>query len=150
MRHCDITAAALAVACIYISACLVAFSGSPARADYSNITDVPIQNSIHAQTILAGGTYTQTRAFTALSKSVSQSVHVQGTGTSPNYKVEMLVTVNGTDYAKPEVGGDLGTFTDANVHIVAVATPLSVGHKLKITELGGVNSITIEAWERSQ
>jgi hypothetical protein len=33
---------------------------------------------------------------------------------------------------------------------MAVNVPLSIGHKLKITELGGANSITIEAWERSQ
>jgi hypothetical protein len=107
-------------------------------------------NSIHAQTIAPGGSFTQVAPFRMLSNTVAQSVQIQGTGTSPNYKVEMLVTVDGTTYVKPEMGGDLGTFTDANAHIMTVSVPLSVGHKLKITELGGANSITIEAWERSQ
>jgi hypothetical protein len=122
----------------------------PARAEYDSIRHTDPANVIHAQTITAGGTFTQTRAFEALEHTINQSVQVQGTGTSPNYKVEMLVTVDGTTYVKPETGGDLGTFTDQLSHVIAVVVPLSVGHKLKVTELGGANSITIEAWERSQ
>lgn len=142
-------AEALTLAVVLVAA--YCMSSTPiARADYSTITDVPVKNSIHAQTIVASGSYTQESPFRSLSNTVAQSVHVQGTGTSPNYKVEILITVDGTNYAKPETGGDLGTFTDANVHIIAVNVPLSVGHKLKVTELGGANPITIEAWERSQ
>jgi hypothetical protein len=128
-----------------------AMSGRPVvRADYNTITDATLAHTIETVTITAGGSYTQVRPFVSLPSTVAQSVQVQGTGTSPNYKVEMLVSVNGVTYVKPETGGDLGTFTDANAHIMAVHVPLSVGHKLKITELGGANSITIEAWERSQ
>lgn len=142
-------AEALTLMVILVAAFLMSGPKS-VRADYATIVDVPIKNSIHAQTIAPGGSFTQVSAFVSLSNTVSQSVQIQGTGTSPNYKVEMLVTVDGVTYVKPESGGDLGTFTDANAHVIAVAVPLSVGHKLKVTELGGANSITIEAWERSQ
>lgn len=133
---------------------LVAFAVSSrnplARAEYNNITQSDLANVIHAQVVEAGGTFTQTRAFAGLSKAVNQSVQIQGTGTSPNYKVEILVSLEGSTFTKPQVGGDLGTFTDADAHVVAVATPASVGHKLKITELGGSNSVIIEAFELSQ
>lgn len=86
-----------------------------------------------------------------LGLSITQSVLVQGTGTSPNYKVEILCSMDGITFVKPEQGGDLGTFTDSNPHFIAVATPLSPGgHRLQFTEMGGANSITIEASEASQ
>lgn len=120
------------------------------RAEYNAITQSDLSNVIHAQAVTASGTFTQTRAFTALPRTVAQSVQVQGTGTSPNYKVEILVSLDGITYTKPEIGGDLGTFTDANAHVVALYVPVSVGHKLKVTELGGANTVTIEAFELSQ
>ncbi len=120
-----------------------------ARADQSNIVNTQPAKLIDTQAIIASGIYTS-RAFVALEHTNAQSVQVVGTGTSPNYKVEVLVTVDGENYVKPETGGDLGTFTDASHHVIAVSVPLSVGHKLRITELGGANTITITAWERSQ
>jgi len=119
------------------------------RAEYNNITGTDAGNIITAQVVTAGGTYTS-RPFTGLGRGVTQTVQVQGTGTGPNYKVEMLVTIDGTIYTKPEVGGDLGTFTDQNNHIIPVAVPLSTGHELKITELGGANTITITGRELAQ
>lgn len=139
----------------------IAFGVSIPRvhADYTSgtVTTNPTM-TINAAVIAASGTFTQgvtaaapiTRPFTALPSTIAQSVAVQGTGTSPNYKVEMLVTLDGTNYVKPEVGGALGTFTDQNWHIIPLGVPLSVGHELKITELGGANTITITAWEASQ
>lgn len=137
---------ALAVAVL----CLVLALGPAVRAEYNSITQTDVAPSWSTGVIAPSGTFTQTRAFTPLPRTVAQSVAVQGTGTSPNYKVEILVTLDGTNYVKPETGGDLGTFTDANWHIMAVSVPLSVAHKLKITELGGANSITVTALEASQ
>jgi hypothetical protein len=119
-------------------------------AEQDNIRQTDIATVISAQTISASGTFTG-RTFKPLQRTTSQSVMVQGTGTSPNYKVEILVSLDGTTFVKPETGGDLGTFTDQNAHIMAVHVPLSPGgHQLLITELGGANSITITAKEASQ
>lgn len=133
-------------------ALLVAYAMSgriPVLADQTNIVNTAPVKLIDAQSIAASGTHTS-RAFIALEHTNAQSAQFVGTGTSPNYKMELLVTVDGENYVKPETGGDLGTFTDANHHIVAVNVPLSVGHKLKATEMGGANTITVTAWERSQ
>lgn len=120
------------------------------HAEYDGIKQTDAARTVNAEVIAASGTFTQTRAFTPLSRTVNQSVQVQGTGTGPNYKVEILVSIDGTTFVKPEVGGDLGTFTDQNAHIIPLGVPLSVAHKLKFTELGGANSITVTAWEASQ
>ncbi len=119
------------------------------HAEQNSINHEFLANIIHAQVVAPSGTFTQVREFRSLSKTTTQAVQVQGTGTAPNYRVELLVTLDGTNFAKPELGGDIGTFTDANLHIIPLFSPLSLGHKLKITELGG-NAITIEASELSQ
>jgi len=73
---------------------------------------------------------------------VDQSALIQGAGTSPNFKVEALCSMDGVVFVKPEVGGDVGTFTDANPHFCVISIPLSPGGiKLKFTELGG-NALT--------
>lgn len=71
------------------------------------------------------------------------SALVQGAGTSPNYKVEALCSMDGITFVKPETGGDLGTFTDSAAHFVVISVPLSPGGiKLKFTELGLSNQLT--------
>ena len=129
--------------------CLVLAFNPLVRAEYDTIRSLDVGTKINAQVVLASATHTST-AWTALPKTINQSVQVTGTGLAPNYKVEILVSLDGTTFVKPETGGDLGTFTDQNPHIMAVAVPLSVAHKLKITELSGANSITITALEASQ
>lgn len=77
-----------------------------------------------------------------LGKATDLSALVQGAGTSPNYKVEVLCSMDGVVFTKPEQGGDLGTFTDANPHFVFIVVPLSPGGiKLRFTELGA-NTLT--------
>lgn len=120
------------------------------HAEYSNIKFTDLFRSINSQTIAAGESFTQVPAYTALGQTINHAVQIKGTGTLPHYKVEMLVTLDGTRYVKPEVGGDLGEFDDEDYHIIAVSTPVCVGHKLKVTELSTSNPITIDAWERSQ
>lgn len=139
-----------------IVACILSLAFTPAflQAENPQLTNVDLVNVIHAKTIAASGTLTSgvtagTKSFKPLRKTVFQSGQVQGTGTSPNYKVELLVSLDGVNFVKPEVGGDVGTFTDQNLHIFAIGVPLSVEHQFKVTELGGANSITIEASELS-
>jgi hypothetical protein len=119
-------------------------------AGYSSITQCDFFNIIHAQTIAPSGTYTQLVSFRALQLTNTQSMQIQATGTSPNYSVQMLVSLDHVNFAVPQLGGTIGTFTDSNLHIIALALPLHVESKLLITELGGVNSVTIEASELSQ
>jgi hypothetical protein len=128
------------------------------HAEYSTIKQTDVGAAKSSGTIAASGTYTfpvfmpfQNASSAGLAKTITQSAAIQGTGTSPNFKVEVLCSFDGTTFVKPDVGGDLGTFTDANLHIVPIQTPLSPGgHKLKVTELGGANSITVVTQEAAQ
>jgi hypothetical protein len=119
-----------------------------------------VVNIIHAQTIAPNGVYVQLLPFRALEKTQSQTIQIQCSGTSPNYKAELLVTLDRAvftappstiTFTKPEIGGDLYTFTDALVHVFPLFSPACLGNELRITELGGANSLTIvDAWELSQ
>ncbi len=142
----------LRLALLFLIGLSLGFGMHEGRAGNSAITHVDFKTVISAKLIAPSGTFTQVLPFTgdAIIRTVNQAVQVQGTGTSPNYKVELLVTLDGTNYAKPEIGGDLGTFTDANLHIIPLYSPVCTGNELKITELGSSNSITITAGELSQ
>lgn len=120
-----------------------------ARGEQSNITSTTPKTLFSAQAVSASGTATSD-IFPVLEKTIYQSVQLRGVGTSPNFKLEALVTVDGTNYVKPETGGDLGTFTDQNYHIVALHLPLCIGLKLKATEIGGSNAVAVDAMIRSQ
>lgn len=130
----------------------------PLHAEYNNITQADIAPAI-TLTATASGTATQTKAFLpyrdpgspGLARTTTQSCMITGTGTAPNFKVELLVSIDGTIFVKPETGGDLGTFNDQNSHIVAISVPLSPGgHKAKVTELGGANTISVSFVEAAQ
>lgn len=128
------------------------------HAEYDNIRQADVGRAWSTGTVAPSGTFTQTTAFLpqttsspGLGRAVNMSAAIQGTGTSPNFKVEVLCSFDGSTFVKPDVGGDLGTFTDANLHIVPIQSPLSPGgHKLKVTELGGANSITVVLQEAAQ
>ena|SRR5687767_13826805 len=130
---------------------LLALAGRPVvHAEYDNIKQTDVGPVLTSPSTVASGTWTS-RTFKPLPKTFTQSAVVQATGTSPNYKVEVLCSMDGVTFTKPEVGGDLGTFTDQNPHFVAIQTPLSPGgHQFKFTELGGVNSVVWTAQEASQ
>lgn len=121
----------------------------PLHAEYDGIRQTDVATIVNTQAITASGTYTS-KAWTALPRTINQSAAVRGTGTSPNYKVEILISLDGENFVKPETGGDLGTFTDSNWHIMAISVPLSVAHKFYITELGGANTVTVTVKEASQ
>lgn len=142
----------------FVLGILYIFAAPFLNAEQNNITQTDVANVIHAVAIAPGGTLTQARAFTSLHKTVAQTAQFQCTGTNPHYKVELLVMIDtplpegartGT-FVKPELGGDLGTFSDQNPHIVPLFGPLCLAHKLRITELDGVNWLTAEAYEASQ
>jgi hypothetical protein len=129
------------------------------RAEYNNITQTDVSSVQTSPSTAASGTWTSRTIMakrpdnptTGLSRTFTQSAVVQAAGTSPNYKVEVLCSMDGITFVKPEVGGDLGTFTDTNPHFVPVQTPLSPGgHRFKFTELGGVNSAVWTVQEASQ
>lgn len=120
-----------------------------ARGEHDNITGTNVKVFFAAQSVTAGGTATSV-AYDALQKTNFQSVALRGVGTSPNFKLEALCTLDGVEYVKPETGGDLGTFTDENWHIVALSLPLCTGMKLKATELGSSNAVAVDAKMRTQ
>lgn len=119
------------------------------QAEYDNIKQTDL-SPVRTITATAGATGTSA-TFKPLARSTTQSAMITGTGTSPNFKVELLVSLDEATFVKPETGGDLGTFTDQLPHIVAISVPLSPGgHQFKVTELGGVNPISVAAQEASQ
>lgn len=103
----------------------------------------PDKQTFQLTPVSASGTGT-TDSFTDIGFGQAKDVSAQfrGVGTSPNYKVEILVSLDQVNFVKPEVGGDLGTFTDQNYHVVAITVPFCQQAKLKFTELGGANSVT--------
>lgn len=126
------------------------------HADYDNIRVTKLQTLLSGQAVAASGTYT-TSSFKGLERMNTQSVQFRNTGTSPNYKVEVLVnlqdsaqTLDSTYYAKPEIGGDLGTYTDQNWHVMPLTTPFCGSNKLKFTELGAANAMALDALEKAQ
>lgn len=146
--------------------------GAPVNAEYDNIKSADLGRCIPSPTdpattvtITASGTYTQVDPIASLPRTNTQTIMIRGTGTSPNYKVELLVSLDYNPknpgvsnrvgggapvFVKPEVGGDLGTFTDSNWHIIPLASPLCVAHKLFITEMGASFSVQIVAHELTQ
>ena len=120
-----------------------------ARGEYNNISSIDLATMFTAESISASGTATS-KAFTGLGKTTTHSVQLRGVGTAPNFKLEALCTLDGTNFVKPETGGDIGTFTDQNDHIAVLQLPLCVGLKLKATELGGANSVAVDAIVRVQ
>lgn len=63
------------------------------------------------------------------------SCQVQNSGTSVNYKVELLCSMDGVTFIKPEIGGLVVTVLDGNAHFCAITPPLSPGgFRLKYTD----------------
>lgn len=132
---------------------------APIHANYNNITQTDILPPTSTGSISASGSFTQTRAFLpqvnngspGLGRAVSLSASFQAAGTSPNYRVEVLCSLDGTNFAKPTVGGDLGDFTGTDLQIAPINCPLSPGGiKLKFTEIGASNAVTITFQEAAQ
>lgn len=127
-------------------------------AGQNNITSMDVQPIMVNVPLSTSGVKLST-AFRALEKATTQSVVIQASGASPNYKVELLVTLDRlvfdspltVAFTKPEVGGDLYTFTDALAHIFPLYSPACLGQQLRVTGQGGgaVNG-NINASELSQ
>lgn len=128
-------------------------------ANYSNITGTDV-GPVRASTLTApSGTYTfptfmpkqSDNVTTGLSRTNTQSATFSAAGTSPSYTVEVLCSMDGVTFTKPEVGGDIGTFTGTGAKFVAISTPLSPGgHQLRFTETGAANSVTWTVQEAAQ
>lgn len=133
-----------------------------AFAGHNNITQMDVQPIfINAQgtqgvALSSSGTILST-PFRALEKSQHQTIMIQASGVSPNYSVELLVTLDraiftapGTViFTKPEIGGTLYTFTDALAHVFPLFGPACLGQQLRVTGLGGTHG-NITAQELSQ
>lgn len=125
-----------------------------AFAGHNNITHTDVQKL--PQLVIPAGQSATTVAFligqdlttaqltarSGLGKATDISALVQSSG-SQNYKVEVLSSMDGVVFTKPETGGDLGTFLDNSPHFVYISPPLSPGGiKLRFTELGGSTALT--------
>lgn len=145
----DRRARALVAALVTLAIAALLVFAPLARADHSSINSIDVRTLWTANVIAASGTAT-TGAFTVLGRSENQSVFIRGVGTSPNFKIEALTTLDQTTYVKPETGGDVITITDQNWHHVALGIPVSVAVKFKATELGASNSVAVDIIPASQ
>ncbi len=143
-------------------ALLLAFCTN-AWAGHSSITNMDVQQifmtgNTPGVALSTSGTILST-PFRALERSQNQTVLIQASGASPNYSVELLVTLDRAvftapatvTFTKPEVGGTLYTFTDALPHVFPLYGPACLGQQLRVIGQGGgaVNG-NISASELSQ
>lgn len=126
--------------------------GSPSmvQAEHSTITQMDVRPLfINAQgtqgVALSSSGVIYSSVFRTLEKTQNQTVQIQASGASPNYTVELLITLERdvftspatVTFTKPEVGGTLYTFTDALVHVFPIYSPACLGNELRVTGLGG-------------
>lgn len=130
-----------------VAALLLALPFTTWASDSNKRTDT--KTLFTAQTIAASGNATSA-AFTAIGQSEHLSIQFNNSGASVSFKLEMLCSLDETNFVKPETGGDLGTFVDSNQHVVAIVVPFCKAVKVKVTELGGIASCIITATICSQ
>lgn len=82
-------------------------------------------------------------AVVHLGQAKDLSLQVQATGTSPNYTVSVLCSLDESTYVAPETGATLGTFTDQNAHVIAVSVPFCKGIKVVVLNNSGANTFTV-------
>lgn len=92
-------------------------------------------------TIAASGNYT-TDAITLHGRTGIFSVHytVAGSGTA---KLEYLISADGSTYVEPTSASDIATGKTAGSYADPFEPVLGLFLKIKVTETGGVNSITV-------
>jgi hypothetical protein len=143
---------------VLVVSCLGLLLHPAAHAEYNNITHTDVTSTKVSTLVAPSGTFTFTfmpkksdNPATGLSRMFSHSALFSAAGTSPSYTVEVLCSMDGVTFTKPEVGGDLGTFTGTTNKFVPINTPLSPGgHQIRFTETGGVNSVTWTCTEAGQ
>ena len=110
---------------------------------------------VDAQTIAASGTYTSSAISLAVDVGVySLQYAVTGDGTC---KIEYNLTNNYTTYLEPSTAVDIasgltktsGPGSDGS-DIVSFTPLPATSMKIKVTETGGANSVTISAWLATQ
>lgn len=137
-----------------LAALAVLAAATAAHAAHNNIphTDVQAMKAVvvsangtgHTSVFLRGQGMTDNSlvARQGLGVATDLSALVQIAGTSPNYRVEVLCSMDGVTFTKPESGGVLGVFTDTLPHFLTIFSPLSPGGvELQFVELGG-NQLT--------
>lgn len=135
----------------WVAACVAALLLSLAVTCFASDSNLRPDTKVMftAQTIAASGNATSA-SFSAIGQSTHMSLQFRNTGTSASFKLEVLCSLDEVNYVKPETGGDLGTFSDGNFHVVAVSPPFCKQVRFKCTELGGVNPVILDATACSQ
>jgi hypothetical protein len=105
-----------------------------------------------AEVIAASGSATSVAIPTKAGKVGLNSLQLTLTGTG-TAKVEVLCSIDGTNFVDPsEVGDILSSFTATSgvgsdgKEVVSIAIPACVAYKIKITETGASNSVTVTAY----
>ena len=115
-----------------------------------NSIEPDITRMFTAEAVGASGTKT-TAAYGELILSENQSIAWRGVGTSPNFKVEVLCSLDGVNYVIPATGGTVSAATtDQNWHVAFLAMPLCRSIKIQITNLNAVNTLAVDVILASQ
>lgn len=104
--------------------------------DFFTVAGAPTTSSV-----IAGAT-ASTDGFCALEHERNFSALFRGVGTTVNYTATLQCSFDGVSYVAPEVGYDLGTFTDSNYHIVPVAPPVSECIRVSLKNNNVTNNAT--------
>ena len=110
----------------------------------------PDCSTVFSSELVGVSTSVTSTAFVQLGQAKDLSIMVQATGTSPNYTVSVLCSLDESTYVAPETGATLGTFTDAQPHIVVISVPFSKGIKVVVLNNSGANTFTVTSTLCSQ
>jgi len=109
------------------------------------------KNIFSAETITASGTATSTATdLSNMAGFFTIQVAVSGSGTC---KIEYLLSNDGTNYLEPTSASDIATGVTATSgpgtdgkNIYSFSPEMAKYIKIKITETGGANTVTVTAW----
>jgi hypothetical protein len=108
---------------------------------------INVNKVIDNQTIAANGSYTSYAIdLNNLKPNGYYSLQVAVTG-SGACKFEYLASNDGFLFAEPAGATDIGSGITATTIIIASFTPIPCAYlKIKCTETGGANTVTVNAW----
>ena len=108
---------------------------------------VNVNKVINAQTIAANGSYSSPILDMNLFKAngyFSLQVTVTGSGTC---KFEYLCSNDGENFVEPVGASDISSGVTAVTSAITSFTPIPCAYmRIKCTETGGANSVTVNAW----
>lgn len=91
--------------------------------------------------LTASGAITATYGAVSDAQNFAVAYRATRSGGNPNYKVELIASLDGTNYAIPQTGGTIqASVTDFEWHNAIITPPSGVAIGVVMTELGGFST----------